>query len=135
MEILASYPLSGELVSPHIGRQVCVMLADGSEAYGVIDRIHDGHIVMRPFALESEAVIRKQATPAARRRLAANIRSYQARQSVARKGKASVKALGFGRGAYPYGWSYGNYGWGAGWWFVLPLFFLTALLTAPLFFI
>ncbi|WP_248924769.1 hypothetical protein [Paenibacillus hamazuiensis] len=126
MQFLAQYPVSADLVTPYVGRPVAAITGDGDFAYGIIDRIHDGHLVMRPIGNVPEAVV-------------ANFKksmkkSLGPRLKQMKFEKPKIKAWGgFGFGGYPFGWGFGNFGWGAGWWWIFPLFLLAAIAAFPFF--
>lgn len=123
MQLLAQYPISHEHITPYVGRPVAALLPGGDIVCGVIDRIHEGHIVMKPVQNLPEATV------------ASLKKSLQNDPRVKNRKvpeKVSTKAFGY-PGAYPYGWGYGNYGWGAGWWWIFPLFALAAIAAFPFF--
>jgi hypothetical protein len=113
MQYLAQSPIMPHHVIPHIGRPVAAILPNGEVVCGIVDRVCDGHLVMRPLDRAPEAAVM-------------NVTKQPKPRSPA---KAKIKAWG-----YPYGWGYGNYGWGPGWWWIWPLVGLTALAAFPFFF-
>ncbi|KIL37888.1 hypothetical protein SD70_30050 [Gordoniibacillus kamchatkensis] len=125
MQLLCQYPIAASSVTPYIGRAVAACTADGDVVCGVIDRIHDGHLVMRPLENVPDAAI-----ASLKQSLAKNPRVNDIKSKM--KEKARIKAWGY-PGAYPFGWGYGNWGWGLGWWWIWPLFFLAALAAFPFF--
>jgi hypothetical protein len=56
-QLLAQYPVSADLCENYKGRPVMAMLLNGEVVCGVIDRIHDGHLVMRPVNNVPDATI------------------------------------------------------------------------------
>ncbi|UJF33507.1 hypothetical protein [Paenibacillus hexagrammi] len=120
MQLLAQYPVAAEHVMPHIGRPIAAMLPGGDVVYGIVDRVHDGNLVLRPIENVPEASVL-----ALKNNLQAQARKKNLKIN---QEKARTKAWG-----YPYGlgWGYGNYGWGLGWWGIWPLFWLTALAVLP----
>ncbi len=123
MEILAQHPITEAQLNPYVGRPVGAVLPDGDMVFGTFDRIHEGHVVFRPATGLSTSSIQ---------RMKQNLKSNPTIQSALQKAK--TRAWGHGvYGGYPYGWGYGNFGWGIGWWWILPLFFLAALVALPFF--
>ncbi|MDR0268064.1 hypothetical protein [Paenibacillus sp.] len=119
MQLLAQYPVSADICDNYKGRPVMAMLVNGEMVCGVIDRIHDGHLVMRPVNNVPTAAI-----------------SSLKKSMKESKGLEKVRTKAYnGYDGTPYnvGYGYGNYGWGAGWWWILPLFVLTALVAFPFF--
>lgn len=119
MQILAQYPINANHVNPFIGRPVGAILPDGDLAYGVLDRLHDEHVVLKPIDGVSTAAVQSWKK---------QMKNHPVVKAAMKKVK--TKAWGYG-GAYPYGWGYGNFGWGAGWWWIWPLFFILALVAWP----
>lgn len=124
MQILSRYPVSEAELLAHCGRPVGAVLANGDCVCGILDRVHDGHLVFRPITGVPEAQVAQF-----RHSIKRNFRPGGRNRKPAGR-QATTSAWGFG-GGYPYGWRYGNYGWGAGWWWLLPLFLLTALVAFP----
>lgn len=123
MQMIARYPVSNELIEPHVGRPVVAMLHDGEMVCGVIDRVHDGHLFLKPVHGVPEATIQS-----VKKSMKKSVGPVSKRPE-----KLQTKAFAGGFGGYPYGYGYGNFGWGAGWWWIFPLFLLTALATVPFF--
>lgn len=128
MNVLARYPLTEEAVNPHVGRPIVAVTHDGDAVPGVLDRIHENHVIFRPFEENSAAI----------QQWKSKIEKSPAIQQLKRSAKAKTRAWGHGGGygggyGYPYGWGYGNYGWGAGWWWIWPLFMILAFVSFPFF--
>lgn len=119
MQLLAQYPVSADVIERHTGRPVMAMLGNGEFVCGIIDRVHDGHLVMRPVTNAPEATI-------------AGLKKSMKKLNVMEKVQTKAYYNG-GNTAYGSGYGYGNYGWGAGWWWIFPLFFLAAIAAFPFF--
>jgi len=130
MQILCQYPVTAQAVLPHCGRPVAAILPDGDIACGILDRVHDGCIVLRPLGTPEATILNYKKNIKSHPKFKALIQKEKAAKNVKR---AKINAFGFG--GYPFGWGYGNWGWGLGWWGIFPLFTLLALATLPFFWI
>jgi hypothetical protein len=92
-------------------------------------RIHDGHLVLRPIGNMPEAAIQSiQAAASKQGKKLVQTTGMKKSFRVLGRQMATTKAWGYGGFAgRPYGWGFGNYGWGAGWWWIFPLFWLAAI--------
>jgi hypothetical protein len=112
---------------PHMGRPVVAITHEGDAICGIMDRVHDGHLVMRPFGNMPEAAIRSiQAAASKQGKKLVQTTAMKKSFRVLGRQIATTKAWG-GYPGRPYGWGYGNYGWGFGWWWIFPLFWLAAI--------
>ncbi|MFC0210954.1 hypothetical protein ACFFK0_00590 [Paenibacillus chartarius] len=124
MRILAQSPIMADHITPYYGKAIAAVLPSGDVVCGIVDRVHEGHLFMRPIENVPEAYVL----------------SLKKSLGAKYKNKAQVKALagagaaaGAGFGGFPLGWGFGNFGWGAGLWWVFPLFLLAALAALPFF--
>lgn len=129
MELLAQYPIEESACLPHVGRPVVAILPNGETVCGVMDRIHEGHLVLRPIEDLPVATVQSLRNSSGKHIEALPIKpDMKKKLRVLNKQMATTKAFGSGGfGGRPYGWGYGNYGWGAGWWWIFPLFWLAAI--------
>jgi hypothetical protein len=88
-------------------------MQNGESVCGIMERVYDGHLVLRP--IDGAPPVSVQNVNMKR-----NLRSMK-------RNVATTKAYSPGGWGRPYGWGYGNYGWGLGWWWIFPLFWLTAI--------
>ncbi|MEB3101528.1 hypothetical protein [Ferviditalea candida] len=137
MQILAQYPIEVSTAQAFVGRPLGVLLPDGDFMVGVMDRIYDGNIVMRPLdggvavsqsmkkAIKGnphvQALLKKSEQWKREGRLQANTKAWAGAGAAA------------GAGFYPFGWGFGNWGWGFGWWWIFPLLFALAFFAWPFF--
>lgn len=122
MQLLCQAPIGAGQVTPYIGRPVAAITAEGEIECGIIHCIHDGYLVMKPLEGVPEATVLSL-----KKSLKNDPRLLKMRKPPE---KARIKAWG----AYPFGWGFGGYPWGAGLWWIWPLFFLAALAAFPFFF-
>lgn len=140
MEYIASYPLTEDALTPHIGRNVIGYTVLGDPFCGKIHACKNGHIHLepldRPGAVTSGKV--KQLKNHQRRSKPQKKASTSALKSAKRyQEKAKISLYGYGNEPYGYGYGYGGYGGGfvpgfgfglgAGIGFVLPLLAIGAL--------
>ncbi len=108
MELIAQYPITETVITPHIGRPVAAVLANGDVCCGIIDRVHDGHLFMRPIEVPQATVANLQK----------KIKAHPSvKHATNRMEKVQTKAFGWG--------------WGFPW--IWPLLGLTALFALPFF--
>lgn len=112
MQRLASYPISAEVVRPHIGKTVIGMTCSGDMFCARIDRIEDGQV----HFTHEEPPSAEQAT--AIRRLP-EVRDAKKRRNTKAAQTAKLKAFS------PY------FGYRAGLSFAIPLILLAALFAFP----
>lgn len=127
MQMLAQYPIKEENIAAFFGRPVVALLPDGEVVGGIVDRVHDGHLVMRPIDLP-DAVVQNVRESAKNLKHPAGPKAKN-KASAGKTGRAKTSAFGYP--GYPLGWGYGNFGWGVGWWWIWPLLFITALFAFP----
>jgi hypothetical protein len=124
LELIAQYPITESAISPHCGRPVAALLANGEFVCGILERVHEGNIILRPPDDLPEATLSqiKKSVEAKAKKM-----NFPKKPSSTRDlSKPRTSAFGFG--------GYGGWGWGGGSW-ILPLLFLTALFAFPFFWI
>lgn len=142
MEYVASYPLTEDVLTPHVGRNVVGYTLLGDPFCGKIHACKDGHIHLapleRPDVVTSGKVNKlKNHQKRAKTQKKATISSVKSAKRVQEKAKISLYGYGYQPYGYqPYGYGYGygggfvpgfGFGLGAGIGFALPLLAIGAL--------
>lgn len=132
MQLIAQYPVNEAALGSYFGRPVGAVLANGDFVYGIMDRVYDGNLVLRPLNNVPQAAL-AQIKKSVKTKMK-NMKLPKIPYSKEAMSKVRTTAWG-GWGGYPYGWGFGNWGWGAGSWWIWPLLFLAALFAFPFFWI
>lgn len=131
MEYVASYPLTEDVLTPHVGRNVVGYTVLGDPFCGKIQACKDGHIHLEPLG-RSEVVTSGKVNKLKNHRKRAKIKASTSAQKSAKRVQEKAKISLY---AYPpYGYGYGGgfapafrFGLGAGIGFALPLLAIGAL--------
>lgn len=106
-------PMTEEGIRPHVGKQVCAMMCDGTYYHGTITDVRDGHLFLNGNCNQNAYVC---SAP-----MKSKMKSISKTKSISRGKTKPVSVSAF----YPgYGYGYG-YGYGAG--LALSLGFLALL--------
>lgn len=136
MKLIATCPVEADAVRPYCGQPVLAQTIHGDVVVGVLDRVADGMVWLKPLGLPEASVrslrqtIRKGGKATGRRKGGKPGRVVILNGERTKKAGTSLFGV---PGSGPFGFGYGPFGYRAGLAFALPLFVLLALFALPFF--
>jgi len=134
VKLIATCPVEADAVKPYCGQPVLAQTIHGDVVVGVLDRVADGIVWLKPLGLPEASVRSLSQTNRKNGKAPGRRKNGKPGRVVILNGEKPKKAAtslfgvpGFG----PFGFGYGPFGYRAGWALALPLFVLLALFTLP----